>query len=306
MSGDILKKARLATKNASIGTLLALFLSLAFSAINTSASYACAINNGCYQVQTGIVEALGSNIHWDSVDVYGNYINNNPQARLIITPNGTPFGDFEETTINQHNTGVWYHNGHWSIYNEDLAAMGPLSSYNIYADSSNNSIGHVATAANTAGDWTDIDSPVTNNNPNIELFVNHNWSADGGPNGLELDHPLGVWYHNGHWSIFNEDGAAMPIGAAFNIVVKPKNSGTAFIHKATAANTNGYKTCMDNATVNNNVGKELFVTANWNESPVFTNSSYYVSYDPQINQWCLESLNLKSIPLNTAFNIFSY
>jgi hypothetical protein len=36
------------------------------------------------------------------------------------------------------------------------------------------------------------------------------------------NHPIGVYYFSGHWTIFNQDLAAIPLNAAFNVmIVKP-------------------------------------------------------------------------------------
>jgi hypothetical protein len=79
---------------------------------------------------------------------------------------------------------------------------------------------HAATVANITGNWTTIDHPLTNENPNAIVFVTQNWNP-GGTSGKYNDHPIGVWYDNGEkkWAIFNQDLAAMPDGADFNVMV---------------------------------------------------------------------------------------
>jgi hypothetical protein len=37
--------------------------------------------------------------------------------------------------------------------------------------------------------------------------------------GVYNPHPVGVFYTGGKWTIFNEDLAAMPVGAKFNVLV---------------------------------------------------------------------------------------
>jgi len=79
---------------------------------------------------------------------------------------------------------------------------------------------HTATATNTSGSSTYIDHPLTNENPNAIVLVTQNWNP-GGISGVYNDHPIGVWYSNSakKWSIFNQDIAAMPDGADFNVMV---------------------------------------------------------------------------------------
>ena len=79
---------------------------------------------------------------------------------------------------------------------------------------------HHATPKNISVNSTYLDSPLTDGNPNAVLMVTHNWNP-GGSSGKYNDHPIGVWYDpdRGKWAIFNEDRAAMPVGADFNVAV---------------------------------------------------------------------------------------
>jgi hypothetical protein len=84
---------------------------------------------------------------------------------------------------------------------------------------------HTATSENTSFNFTDIDSPYTNDKPNAIVIVTPNWNP-GGVGGTYDEYPIGVWYHNGRWSIYNQDKnpdpkqkKPMPIGAAFNVLV---------------------------------------------------------------------------------------
>jgi hypothetical protein len=79
---------------------------------------------------------------------------------------------------------------------------------------------HHATPENTSANSTYLDTPLTDGNPNAVLMVTHNWNPGGG-SGKYNDHPIGVWYYpdRGKWAIFNQDRAAMPVGADFNVAV---------------------------------------------------------------------------------------
>ncbi len=80
---------------------------------------------------------------------------------------------------------------------------------------------HRATAP--SGNYSCINNPMTNGNPNLLLFVTQNWSPPTNP-GIYNPHPVGIFYNSGpsQWCIFNEDNAAMPVNAAFNVmVIKP-------------------------------------------------------------------------------------
>ena len=77
---------------------------------------------------------------------------------------------------------------------------------------------HRATAENVSNNSTYLDNTLINNNPNAVVSVTQNWNPGGG-DGIYNDHPVGVWYDSSikRWAVFNQDRAAMPEGAAFNI-----------------------------------------------------------------------------------------
>jgi len=81
---------------------------------------------------------------------------------------------------------------------------------------------HRATAP--SGNFTIIDHPMTNNDPNVILIVTQNWNPGGTGPAVYNAHPIGVFYATGShkWAIFNEDIVEMPTNAAFNVlVIKP-------------------------------------------------------------------------------------
>jgi hypothetical protein len=76
------------------------------------------------------------------------------------------------------------------------------------------------TSENIIGNSAYLDNPQTNDNPDAVLFVMQNWNP-AGSGGTYNDHSIGVWYDadRKQWAIFNEDGLAMPVGAAFNVII---------------------------------------------------------------------------------------
>jgi hypothetical protein len=75
-----------------------------------------------------------------------------------------------------------------------------------------------ATHENISNNSTYLDNSLTNGNPDAVLFVTPNWNPGGG-RGTYNNHPIGVWYdlRVQEWAIFNQDLAAMSVGAAFNV-----------------------------------------------------------------------------------------
>jgi len=79
---------------------------------------------------------------------------------------------------------------------------------------------HRATTANTSVHITTITHPSTDGNPNAILIVTPNWNPGGtGGVGVDNDHVTGVYYAGTKWTIFNQDNVAMPVNAAFNVLV---------------------------------------------------------------------------------------
>ena len=86
---------------------------------------------------------------------------------------------------------------------------------------------HKATAANSATNYTVIDNPLTNGDPNAILIITRNYNPGGGA-GVPHTAVVGVQYlgalapaaFQNKWAIFNEDGNT-PIVAntAFNVLV---------------------------------------------------------------------------------------
>jgi hypothetical protein len=172
-------------------------------------------------------------------------VNGNPNVILNVLSSWNPGG--AGGVYDNHHIGVWYNNGKWAIYNQDLAAMPMNAAFNVHASEPGpNAFVHRAAAANITGHITVIDHPQTNGNANAILLVTPNWNA-GGAAGVYNNHPIGVYYFNNHWAIFNQDIGAMPAGAAFNVQVFAA-SPTAFVHRATAANIGGHTSLIARPT----------------------------------------------------------
>jgi len=88
------------------------------------------------------------------------------------------------------------------------------------ADRPGSAFVHRATPGNVSDNSTYVDDPRTNGRPGAVVSVTQNWNP-GGKGGTYNDHQVGVWYDAsaGKWAIFNQDRAAMPEGAAFNVTV---------------------------------------------------------------------------------------
>ena len=79
---------------------------------------------------------------------------------------------------------------------------------------------HRATPQSISANSTYLNNRLINGNPDALLSVTQNWNPRGA-DGTYNDHPVGVWYDAAakRWAVFNQDRAAMPEGAAFNVAV---------------------------------------------------------------------------------------
>jgi hypothetical protein len=211
-----------------------------------------------------------------------------------------------------HPLGVWYNSlfGRWTIFNEDKQPMTIGTSFSIREQPASCSTPpvwkvyrHAATASNTLANYTQIDNSITNNNPNAVIEVTQDFT------GVYDPHEVGVFYTGSHWAIFNEDGAAMPVGASFDLSVG-SSPNTAFqqvyIHSATAANTSGYISYPSFPKLTNpNLTPR--VTQVWNSTGVcgcvYNPHAVGLWYDGLVGRWTVYNVDFAPMPVGAAFFI---
>ncbi len=154
------------------------------------------------------------------------FTNNDPNARLLITPNWGTAGPFHK-----HPIGVWYSGGKWKIYNEDIKPMPRNAKFNVLVLKSNasesvlgntlksNIISHKTTANTIRGARKHIS--ITSHTPASGfVFATHNYKPAG-----YLKSPFAMFYTANKWAIINQDQSAMTVNTSFNLLaVSPKNS----------------------------------------------------------------------------------
>jgi hypothetical protein len=236
--------------------------------------------------------------------------NNNPSAVVFATPNWNPPGAPGVFSANPIAVSFNTWNGRWAVVDQRPAAITVGSSYNVrvsaYDGLAFQGRRHRGTAANTVANFTDIDDPALNNNPNAIVIVTHNWGRPGDPSAQFHNHAVGVWYNNntGKWSIFNEDLAAMPVGLAFNYIA----GFGAFVHRALPINLQGVSTFVDDPRTNGRQSALLLTTHNWNPGGsfygIYNDSPIGVRYAPERAQWAIFNERLApNIAIGAAFNV---
>lgn len=211
------------------------------------------------------------NIGGDSTFINNGATNGRAHDLLFITPNLTPGGINPCPCLvsSQPPVGVWYDGTQWAVFNEDVSSMGTLFAYNVLVvpKASKSAFVHKANVSNTIGNRTLLNSPLLNGKPNALILITQNWNPGGG-SGVYNDHQVGVRYFKSlhRWGIFNEGGGAMPLGAAFNVLVGPgaSNGGKESVLKATGTNRLGDTVLINNAETNGNPNNVTFVTQNFN------------------------------------------
>jgi hypothetical protein len=165
---------------------------------------------------------------------------------------------------------------------------------------------HTATDANSRGDYTYISDPAIDGDPDAVVLVAE--STDGGnARGASYDHNIGVWYEGVNekkWAIFNQDRAAIPAGATFEVIIPPASE--TFVHYATLDNTEGNSTYLDNPLTNGEPDALLTVTQNWNPGGgrgVYNDHPIGVPYKADIGKWAIYNRDGTTMPDGAAFNI---
>jgi hypothetical protein len=171
-----------------------------------------------------VQKATSANSGGDSTFINSSLTNGRPATRLMVTQVWNPGGS--GGVYNDHAVGVWYDRGNhrWAIFQEDIAGMTLGASFNVMVGTSRSGGGtsalQTATSANTGGDSTFISNPQTTGNPNAVVFETPSWNPNGAGGTYDRP-PTGIWWSDGasKAAVFNENGASMPLHAAFNLII---------------------------------------------------------------------------------------
>jgi hypothetical protein len=227
--------------------------------------------------------------------------NNRPNRFVFTTQNWNPGGG--GGTYNPRHIGIYYFDSKMRIFNQNSAPMPANAAFNVFVPTADTgAFVHRAAAGNITGNNTTIDNPLTNGKPFATLFATANYNPNGA-GGTYNDHPIGVYYFDGKWRVFNQDFAAMPANAAFNILA-PEPGVNVFVHKATAANTVGNASRLDHPLTNGNPNALLLVTPNWNPGGAGgTYNNHPVGVYYIAGGWNLTNQDGGAIEPNASFNI---
>ena len=156
---------------------------------------------------------------------------------------------------------------------------------------------HRATDENSRGDYTYLDDPRINGDPDAVIFATPT---------APYDRNIGVWYEprKQRWAIFNQDLAPVPAGKTFEVVVPDEPER--FVHRATEENLYGETTYIDDPLVNGKADTDVSVTQNWNPGGgggFYNDHPVGVRYDAGRERWAIFNGDRSDIRPGTAFNV---
>lgn len=234
--------------------------------------------------------------------------NNNPNAIVFVTPNW-------KSAYNPTAVGVYLHGDKWRIFNQDRSKNIPENyRFNVlvYPQVGRNVFVHQTNTSNIFGAQkhiTRIKHPYSDGDQNARLIVTQNYGTN--EKGVYNNHPIGVYYEKGYWTIYNQDKAPMPENARFNVLIL-KNEGDVGMkgvkvmnHKAGSENlAKGFLhvSLIDSPLLNGNPDLFLFATSSWNTSTYNTHPTgvYYHS-----GKWSIYNDDKKQMPQNAYFNVLA-
>jgi len=198
--------------------------------------------NCLYAQQKLVHTSTAANTSANSTYIDAAGLNGNPGAVIIL--------EYDDNTAkaNPHATGVWYNGSQWAIFNQDRAAMPTGLRFSIaWSNSSATAFSQKATANNLNQGRLVIDHPSLNNNPGAAFYASQVWNPGGG-NGVYNNASIAAAYDKitARWMVSNQDGSAIPAGAAINILVTGAK-GNLVAPNATTIITNPAVTTIDPA-----------------------------------------------------------
>lgn len=159
------------------------------------------------------------------------------------------------------------------------------------------------TATNTVASRTTIDLPGLTGNPQAIIV------ATPIDNTATLNpHPIGAWYYNGKWNIFNTDHASLPLGCTFRVEIFKAPGPNQFLHVVTryTLNKSDEGSFIDEPSLNNNPNAAVRIFQNYapDSRPFYLNRlEAKVEYDPAAGKWLIKNVNAGRMAVNMSYNV---
>ena len=240
-------------------------------------------------------------------------LNGNPEAVILVTHNISG----GNVVYNENEIGVWYDTlgkQQWTIFHLNGSAMIENATFNVLVLQHDDAdvFVHTSFLVNIDGNSTYLSHPQINGNPEALVFVTHNRNPSGVIPGVINDHVIGVYYDpflaGGRWAIFNQDLAAMPENASFNVLVVDPMADNAFSTLAQPNMIVPELTGLDHPTTNDQPGAMLLLTQSWNPQGglgVYNDEVVGVGYDILEGAWFIINESKNNMPDEAGFNVLS-
>jgi len=219
-------------------------------------------------------------------------LNGRSDLKLFITNNraGLP---------HNRSMAVYYSSNRWRIFNEDLSPMPAGLRINVVAIKPGVGVfNHNSSPTILDTNFTILDHPFLNGNPDARLVISRDWSVGNSYNA----NPTGVWYNSGpqRWTVFNPSVVPMPANTNFNIHAD-LNGAHSFTHLTNAGNLvpGGTLSRLDHPKLNLNPNAKITVTHDWRG--VYVDSPLGVKYEN--GRWHVLREDGMNLAPNLRFNI---
>jgi len=135
---------------------------------------------------------------------------------------------------------------------------------------------------------------------------NYNVGVNTVSDGVDYNHPFGVYYSAPNWALFNQDSAnAMPLGAHFDVLM-PAAGGGSFQHITSASSATGYGSVFSDSSTDGLSDRIVLVTQNWTAggSGLYNPSPVGVFYGSD-TKWHVANLDHAAMQENLGFNVYA-
>jgi hypothetical protein len=221
-------------------------------------------------------------------------INRDANARIFVLHNWNPFGT--GTQVYEKKLGVFYNGMRWGIFSQDASNISENVYFNVaVAPHSDSAFLHTTEASNISANYTKIDHPLLNNNPDARIIVQPIYISS------YYDKNIGVWYDGSKWTIYNHDFTAMLANKHFNVWYV--NSNKSFIHQSSATNINGADSYLDDPLTNNNPDANILITEKLSGGG-YHNKVQGVFYDVSAQKWSLYNEDLSAYTAGQNYIVY--
>ncbi len=152
---------------------------------------------------------------------------------------------------------------------------------------------------------TQLDAPDLNNNPDAIILVTSVLV-----NGLNTNpHPIGVYYTNKSWTIFNLDQTVLPVGSKFNVQYSTKPDRNYFKYSITIGDMRKDGSAyIDHPSLANNPNVKFLLFPSWIPVNGGAANRYEINiqYDADAGKWFVSNINKKPLFQRIAYNIIIF